>query len=62
MEYRKQVNRDNVKYTFKTGNKNQFLTFTKEGNIIEGDTYSRVWAWRNRDKYEEILQTINSDI
>ena len=62
MEYTKQVNRNNIQYTFKTGYKKQFLTFKKEGNIIEGDTYSRVWAWRNRDKYEEILQTINSDI
>ena len=62
MEYIKKVNRDNIKYTFKTGKANQFLTFTKEGNVIEGDTYTRVWCWRNRKAYEDILQTINSDI
>ena len=62
MEYTKKVNRDNIKYTFKTGYKNQFLTFTKQGNMIEGDTYSRVWAWRNKDKYEQVLHIIGSDI
>ena len=61
MKYTKKINRDNIQYTFHTGYKNQFLNFTKEGNIIEGDTYTRRWCWKNKDKYEEILRTINND-
>jgi len=61
MKYTKKINRNNIAYTFYTGNKNQYLNFTKEGNIIEADTYTRVWTWKNKDKYEQILYQILND-
>tara|TARA_R110000796_G_scaffold174452_1_gene291405 strand:+ start:159 stop:344 length:186 start_codon:yes stop_codon:yes gene_type:complete len=61
MKYTKKVNRDNIGYTFYTGNKNQFLNFTKEDKVIEADTYTRKWIWNNKDKYEEILYQILND-
>ena len=61
MKYTKKINRNNIAYTFYTGNKNQYLNFTKEGHIIEADTYTRVWTWKNKDKYEQILYQILND-
>ena len=62
MKYTKKTNRNNIQYTFYTGYKKQFLNFYKEGPIIESDTYTRAWCWKNKDKYEGILHQIMSDI
>jgi len=62
MKYTKRKTRDNITYRFYTGKGDQHLTFTKVGNLIEGDTYTRAWTWKNRKAYEDILHQILSDI
>ena len=61
MTYTKTIKRDYVEYKFLTGKGNQYVTWRREGNIIESDAYGRVWSFRNKDKYMQVLHTINED-
>ena len=52
-------NRNNEEWRLKTGKPNEYLVFYKEKEIIEADTYTRRWCWRNKAAYEKILTKIS---
>ena len=57
MKHTSELTREGIKHTFVT-NKNQTLIFNVEHKAVTTDTYTRVWCWRNRNAYKEILAKI----